>query len=234
MDTKAYEDIFARVLDDRKVSRGERKALRELLEEAEPSERERGILAHTAFESAAQRVRNPHDREVIPALGDLVNIVRPLAAPSAETGRFAEVHFSPMQGSWRRIVQLIDDTQQSLDICVYTITDDRLASAVERAHGRHVQVRIISDDEKTGDLGSDIYRLATAGIPVALDYETSFMHHKFAIFDRTRLLTGSYNWTRGAATRNWENFIVSDDPRLVRPFIDEFERLFADFDRLNV
>ena len=31
-------------------------------------------------------------------------------------------------------------------------------------------------------------------------YATAHLHHKFAVFDRARLLTGSFNWTR-AATR---------------------------------
>ncbi len=39
------------------------------------------------------------------------------------------------------------------------------------------------------------------------------MHHKFALFDGGRLLTGSYNWTRGAAETNYENVIDTTDPK---------------------
>lgn len=53
------------------------------------------------------------------------------------------------------------------------------------------------------------------------------MHHKFAVFDRVRLLTGSYNWTRSAATENHENVLVSDDPRLVLPFCRAFDDLWT-------
>jgi phosphatidylserine/phosphatidylglycerophosphate/cardiolipin synthase-like enzyme len=52
------------------------------------------------------------------------------------------------------------------------------------------------------------------------------MHHKFAIFDDSALLTGSYNWTRGAARFNNENFIVTTDRRLIHPFSQTFERLW--------
>ena len=44
------------------------------------------------------------------------------------------------------------------------------------------------------------------------------MHHKFAIFDGTRLVNGSYNWTRGAADLNYENLVESADPWLLATF----------------
>ena len=45
--------------------------------------------------------------------------------------------------------------------------------------------------------------------------------------DGATLLTGSYNWTRSAAAENHENLVVSDDVRLVSPFVATFERLWA-------
>ncbi len=88
-------------------------------------------------------------------------------------------------------------------------------------------IRIITDDDKAGDLGSDVDRLASLGIETRQDRTDRHMHHKFAIFDQSTLLTGSYNWTRGAADRNLENFIVTADPRLLRAFSREFDRLWS-------
>jgi phosphatidylserine/phosphatidylglycerophosphate/cardiolipin synthase-like enzyme len=42
-----------------------------------------------------------------------------------------------------------------------------------------------------------------------------FRHHKFALFDNARLLTGSYNWTRSAPEHNHENFVVTNSRKLV-------------------
>ncbi len=56
------------------------------------------------------------------------------------------------------------------------------------------------------------------------------MHHKFALFDGARLMTGSYNWTRSAAQHNHENLVVSDDHELVGAFGKTFERLWASFE----
>ena len=52
------------------------------------------------------------------------------------------------------------------------------------------------------------------------------MHHKFAVFDSTILLNGSYNWTRGAASNNEENFVVTNNSRLVAIFSKAFEDLW--------
>ena len=55
------------------------------------------------------------------------------------------------------------------------------------------------------------------------------MHHKFAVIDGSRLLNGSYNWTRGAAEVNFENVVDAAEAGLVAAFAAEFERLWKAF-----
>ena len=87
----------------------------------------------------------------------------------------------------------------------------------------------MTDDRKSADRGSDIEDFRNAGIQVGLDNSEKHMHHKFAIFDRTTLVTGSYNWTRSAATQNEENIVVTDDSNLVKAFLQEFEGLWLKY-----
>ncbi len=119
--------------------------------------------------------------------------------------------------------------KQTVEICVFTITDDRLTSAVLEAHGRGVRIRIITDNDKAADLGSDADRFLQAGIDLRVDRTEYHMHHKFAVFDSEVLLNGSYNWTRGAAANNEENFIVTNNRRLVAIFSKIFEELWQQF-----
>lgn len=53
------------------------------------------------------------------------------------------------------------------------------------------------------------------------------MHHKFAVVDGRRLVTGSLNWTLTAVQSNLENVLVTEEGALVRPFVDEFRRLWV-------
>jgi mitochondrial cardiolipin hydrolase len=134
--------------------------------------------------------------------------------------------FSPGDDCLNEINRLLRTCQRQCDICVFTITDDRISEHILRAHQRGVLVRIITDDSKIGDPGSDILRLKQAGIAVMVDVTPAHMHHKFAIFDGTTLLNGSYNWTRSASKENEENIVVSEDAALIAEFQWQFDQLW--------
>ena len=131
----------------------------------------------------------------------------------------AEAFFSPGDDCLRAITRLLANASRTADICVFTITDDRVSDAILDAHRRAIAVRIITDNAKAEDEGSDVARFEQSGIPTRVDRSPFHMHHKFAILDGTTLLTGSYNWTRGAARDNEENLIVTNEPRLLALFV---------------
>lgn len=56
-----------------------------------------------------------------------------------------------------------------------------------------------------------------------------FMHHKFCIIDTNVIISGSYNWTYYAETRNLENVIISTDSNTIDSFAKEFSRLSSLF-----
>jgi cardiolipin hydrolase len=226
MDTDALDAMLARTLDDRALSRGERRALGAVLEDLGLDERGRAIVRARAFEAARAALDDDRAREVIGWLEEVIRLS--LGGQGPSRGGVAEAYFSPGGGCLERIVGLFRSCATA-DVCVFTIADDRIARAIRDAHERGAAIRIVTDDEKADDPGSDVHALARAGIPVAVDRSPAHMHHKFAIFDRRTLVTGSYNWTRSASERNQENFAVLDDPRLVAAYAAEFERLFRRF-----
>jgi phosphatidylserine/phosphatidylglycerophosphate/cardiolipin synthase-like enzyme len=140
----------------------------------------------------------------------------------------SQAFFSPGTACLQAIRQQLRAAKRSIDLCVFTLSDDRITAEVLAAHRRGVSLRCISDNDKEFDLGSDIGQLRAAGIPVAVDRTDAHMHHKFAIFDGMRLLNGSYNWTRSACDFNEENLVLTNDPSLVRRFADEFDTLWKE------
>jgi phosphatidylserine/phosphatidylglycerophosphate/cardiolipin synthase-like enzyme len=216
---------LAVTLEDRRLSRHERQSLRELAASLEPGT-DRHELVHRAFEAARRALVNPDDRTTIVWLEDVVGALREPEKTAAGRG-LAEAHFSPGEHCLRAIRRHLAGAKRTADVCVFTITDDRLAEALVESHCRGVALRVITDNLKADDVGSDVDRIAQAGIPVRVDTSRCHMHHKFAILDGATLLTGSYNWTRSAAAENQENLVVSDDVRLVAPFVAAFERLWA-------
>ncbi|MFN0203633.1 MAG: phospholipase D-like domain-containing protein [Bacteroidia bacterium] len=138
----------------------------------------------------------------------------------------AQVFFSPGKECLNEIVSALRSATTTADICVFTISDDRITKEIIAAHKRRVKVRVITDDEKVLDTGSDIQQMKTQGIEIRTDHGSGHMHHKFAIFDDKTLLNGSYNWTRSASEYNYENLMVAKDKKLINDFSGEFEELW--------
>jgi len=223
------DEILLQTLDDRRLSRSERRVLTALFAEHADDRDDLLFFRHRAFEIARQRARGADDRQLISWLEEVIKALAAASDPALQAPRLAEAHFSPGDRCLRRIVSLVGHARRTAEICVFTITDDRITRALLEAHRRGVALRIITDDDKLYDRGSDIEQLAGAGVPVRLDCSEHHMHHKFAVFDRELLVTGSYNWTRSAADHNEENIVVSNDTRLVQAFGDTFERLWSAF-----
>jgi phosphatidylserine/phosphatidylglycerophosphate/cardiolipin synthase-like enzyme len=230
MNLQEWEGMLRKTAEDSKLTHAERTALRECLREASIDDHSRGILRGRAFEIAREMVQTA----VAPAeaLGWLEELNKVLLPPTGDGHELrAEVQFSPGEACQRRICMLFEHCRHAVDVCVFTITDDRITEAMMKAKGRGVAIRVVTDNEKAYDEGSDVRRLAQAGIPVRVDDSPFHMHHKFAIYDGGLVLTGSYNWTLGAARNNQENLIVSNDRRFLQGFKGEFERLWKLFER---
>lgn len=185
-------------------------------------------LRNRAFDLVRERWAQP-PADPLALLRWLEQVVKTLDAVAEPPVVEAQAFFAPGDDCLRKLRELCLGARRTLDACVFTISDDRLCEALIDAHRRGVMVRIVSDDLKIFDSGSDVIRLREAGIEVRLDRSDFHMHHKFAIFDGARLASGSFNWTRGASGGNEENLVVTDDVRLVRGFGAQFERLWSKF-----
>ncbi len=222
------DSILRQTLDDRRLSRSEKRALTEVFADEVLSAGDLAWLRSRAFDLVREEFRGHENQLVLGWLEDVVKVIA-ASAPASVEERTAEAWFTPGTDAPSRIVSTIRSTRRTLDVCVFTITDDRLTRALLEAKGRGVALRVITDDDKSFDRGSDIKRLENAGVPVRMDRSASHMHHKFALFDGSKLLTGSYNWTRSAADNNQENFVVVDDPRLISAYSRTFESLWKTF-----
>jgi len=182
-------------------------------------------LAEAAIDQMTAQQADTPKTDIKKVLKWLSQVTELLVQPAPQS-EIAEAWFSPFHDCVSRIVQLFDQSQQQIDICVFTITDNRITDAILDAHRRGITIRIISDNDKAFDRGSDIEFLQSKGVGVRVDATAFHMHHKFAVFDQKILLTGSYNWTVGAARDNQENFVITPDRRLIQAYRTEFDRLW--------
>lgn len=230
-DREELDHMLRQTLDDRRLSRSERRALNEVFADYDLDDEKRAFVRNRVFAMARESILNQEAHKVLEWAEEVIKVVQS-GMPRDPT--IADVVFSPGDECRIRIGRLLKLCKKTADICVFTITDDILAQHILDAHSRGVSVRIATDDEKAEDRGSDIFRLARAGITVRTDESEHHMHHKFAVFDRETVLTGSYNWTRSAALHNRENVVVTDDAKIVGPFQRNFEELWESLIPLHI
>lgn len=135
--------------------------------------------------------------------------------------------FSPDDGVEARLLALVQDARQSVDVLAYSFTLDSLAEALLQQAGNGLAVRAVLDaGQARSNQGGEYERLLGAGLDVWLDGNPNAMHHKVLIIDRQIVVTGSYNFSASAETRNDENVLVFDDPEIAAAYLAEFERIY--------
>ncbi|MCR4509020.1 phospholipase D-like domain-containing protein [Pseudomonas sp. 32.2.56] len=229
MDFNRLDQQLRDSLADLRLSNEERDELRQL--GSDLGQDQVRYLRNRAFALVRELVQTDLNNSE-PALKWLEQVVKTLdASSSPPRPALASAHFSPGDDCLRKIRELCRQARKSVDICVYTISDDRLSEEIIACHRRGIAVRVISDNEKQFDEGSDIQHLIAQGVPLRIDDSPYHMHHKFALFDANLLLNGSFNWTRSASTSNEENLLVTDHALLVASYRSEFDKLWARFAR---
>lgn len=222
---KDFAYILEKIFSDKKVSRSEKEALDKVLESKNYSESQSANLRSQLFDYAKTLFNSESDRQIVDCIEDINKALLPEVTSQPE----ASAYFSPGLECLGAINNEIRQAKSSLNICVFTISDNRISEEIANAWNRGVKVRIITDDDKQYDKGSDIFSLKDKKIPLVTDSTPDHMHHKFMTADDSIVICGSYNWTRSASTRNNEDIVVLDNPAIVDAFNDEFERLWQQF-----
>ena len=152
-----------------------------------------------------------------------------------------QVVFSPQEyadSHLTRVKAAIENTEETIDIAMYSFRDADLRDALENAVQRGVGVRILfhtASSDRKSPAGTWSAALEDAGIEVR--WINKIMHHKFALIDGPRnslqdaktglLISGSGNWSHSAGTRYDENtFFVAGDEKLNLAFQQEFNLLW--------
>lgn len=208
----------------------EKKEIKSLIQDSKLSPQDFNVLRSEIFKIAQEH------KDLIPAsnLLDWVETANKLTItkPEKPEGN-ARVYFSPGNQCRDGIIQQIKNAKSTLHICVFTISDNEITDEIIAASKRGISIKIISDDEKAYDKGSDVKRMSDIGIPTKVDGVRGHMHHKFCVIDKETVISGSYNWTRSAADRNYENIMIGTNPRIAKIFLSEFSKLWKELSPLS-
>ena len=103
-----------------------------------------------------------------------------------------------------KLIELIGNASEYIDVSVYSINNKRLIDALIAAHRRGVRLRVLTDRLQAAGGSSRIWELIEAGIPLRVHSHKRIMHTKVGIYDGRSVSSGSLNWTEPAVHKNEE------------------------------
>ena len=127
-----------------------------------------------------------------------------------------------------KIIPYLDQAKEEVVIAMAWFTSAELFDALISCLKRNVKVELVLLDNAINYMyyAPDFNDLINAGGVLRIaDSSVGFMHHKFCVIDDKIAITGSYNWTYFAETRNVENIVITDNLEIVNLFTTEFNRL---------
>ncbi|MFH1399472.1 MAG: phospholipase D-like domain-containing protein [Candidatus Woesearchaeota archaeon] len=158
-------------------------------------------------------------------------------------GKRIENHFCPEDNCAYQIQKHIRTANRSIYFTAFSFTHPSIAIDLVIKHRQGIDIKGVF--EKTRISNYSMYHLLKyQGINVSLDKNKYVMHHnitlpinyypklgvlhhKFFVIDNRTVITGSFNPSANADTRNDENIIIIEDPEIASEFLHEFELIWA-------
>jgi phosphatidylserine/phosphatidylglycerophosphate/cardiolipin synthase-like enzyme len=211
-------------ISDEFFSKAEKRTFKSILTDHTLDTHQISFLKSKIYELAHDRITESNYKFIL----DWVKNANSTLTPQAQ--EISDAYFSPGDACRNVIVNQIEKATKQLNICVFTISDDTITSGLLLAHKKGVNIKIITDNDKSFDEGSDIKQLSEVGISIKMDSTPNHMHHKFMVVDQGVLITGSYNWTRSAARYNHENILLTKEAGVIKSFSSQFEKLWNEME----
>lgn len=138
-----------------------------------------------------------------------------------------------MEATFRNIGGQISDQLQSADssvlIAVAWFTNEAIFDILLDILRERKTVELVVNNDSINNRqdGLDFNQFIKLGGKFFFADTSRLMHHKFAIIDNCKLISGSYNWTYNAEFRNNENIVTTANLETVEQFKTEFATLKA-------
>jgi len=138
-----------------------------------------------------------------------------------------EVFFSPDDGVANRILEILNEAQESIYFMAFSFTTDEFGEAIRAQAENGLTVAGVMEEEQVkSNIGTEYDPFKQAGLDVFIDGNDGQMHHKTMIVDGKIVITGSYNFSLSAETRNDENLIILYNEQIADFFMQEFQRMY--------
>ena len=92
-----------------------------------------------------------------------------------------EIAFTPSKVCEEKIIELINNSQSSIDVAVYSINNQQIIDALYRARQRDVSIRILTDKLQASGKYSKVEEMHSNGLNIRVHTKNKIEHNKFAV-----------------------------------------------------
>ncbi len=135
-----------------------------------------------------------------------------------------QVCFTPGQDCTTQITDVLDTAKKSIFVQAYSFTSVPIAKHLIEAKNRGVVVKVILDKSQKSEKYSASRFLLNQHIPVWINYKPAIAHNKIMIIDGTKVITGSFNFTKAAQSKNAENVLIIQDTALAKRYMENWQQ----------
>ena len=141
-------------------------------------------------------------------------------------GTQISTYFSPKNDTISPLLKEIQSAEKSIHFMAFSFTHDALGDAMRDRFEFGVDVQGVFEERQANNQYSEFNTMKDAGLRVVLDENRGAMHHKVIVIDGETVVTGSYNFSKNAETRNNENLlIIKGNREIAEAYLAEFERI---------
>ncbi len=143
------------------------------------------------------------------------------------------VVFSPEDKPVQHIVPYLQNARRNIRFMAFSYTQPDMGEAMLERIKSGVTVEGVFETVGSDSQFSEMLPLHCAGGSVRRDGNPGFLHHKVIIIDNRIVITGSFNFSDSANTKNSENVIIIDNAEIAKRYLDEFQRVWKEASDLD-
>ncbi|MBW2996389.1 hypothetical protein KY332_03755 [Candidatus Woesearchaeota archaeon] len=144
-------------------------------------------------------------------------------------GTRIENYFCPEDDCGERIEEALSEAEESIYFLTFSFTHTGIANEVVKRLHDGVEVKGVFEKRGAGSEYSRFKLLKYQGADVRKDTNGGTMHHKVFIIDNNTVITGSFNPSKNADTRNDENVLIIHDKDVAERYLEEFLYVWENF-----
>jgi len=126
-----------------------------------------------------------------------------------------------------KVADEIKNAKKSVHFMAFSFTEDGIGQAVIEKFNEGLEVKGVFENVGSGSQYSEYPKMREKGMDVKVDGNKYVMHHKVFIIDGEKVITGSYNFSNSAESKNDENIIMLENSEIAETYEQEFKRIYA-------